>query len=39
MIIVKGKIKIIDYNGQKTPIIIAGSIHNTEKPINDTVSY
>lgn len=36
-IIVKGKIEIIDYNGEKTPIIKAESIQNTDKPINDYV--
>lgn len=36
-IIVKGKIKILDYKGEKTPIIIAESITNTKKPTTDYV--
>ncbi len=34
---VSGKIKIEDYEGQKTPIIIAENIQKTEKPKNDYV--
>ena len=36
-IIVKGKIKIVDYNGEKTPVIITESINNTDKPKNEYV--
>ncbi|MGV8984300.1 TIGR03943 family putative permease subunit [Clostridium sp.] len=34
---VKGKIKIVDYNGEKTPVIIIESIKNTDKPKNEYV--
>ncbi|MBU3190173.1 TIGR03943 family protein [Clostridium bowmanii] len=36
-IIVKGEIKILDYNGEKTPVIIAESIQITNKPTNEYV--
>lgn len=36
-IIVKGKIKILDFNGEKIPVIIAESIKNTQKPSNEYV--
>lgn len=36
-VIVTGKIKILDYNGEKTPVIIADTIKNTEKPKNEYV--
>ena len=32
-----GKIEIVDYNGEKTPIIIAENIQKTEKPEKDYV--
>lgn len=34
---VTGKIQIIDYQGEKTPVIIVESIQKTEKPKNDYV--
>jgi len=36
-IMVKGKIKIIDYNGEKSPIIVVDKIRNTEKPKDEYV--
>ncbi|MCB2292705.1 TIGR03943 family protein [Clostridium algoriphilum] len=36
-IIVKGTIKLLEYNGEKSPIIITESIKNTEKPKKEYV--
>lgn len=34
---VSGTIKTVDYNGEKTPIIIADKVEDAVKPINEYV--
>jgi len=35
--IVKGKLEIVESNGEKTPIIVVESIQDAKKPINEYV--